>query len=150
MHCLFIGSPGDDRDSVRETFDLIGELVPPGSPAARAYWTFGLRICRGTELYRIAVAEGVIRGDERFLVPKYYVSPAVLGDEALLDEIQERVLANENWYLWWGLTSIPLKERIRLAMAEHREIERMLLSHLDGRRRPLAVQGAAPAREVAP
>ncbi|MFH9087859.1 cobalamin-dependent protein [Streptomyces sp. NPDC017673] len=28
-HCLFIGSPGDDRDSVRETFDVMSGLVPP-------------------------------------------------------------------------------------------------------------------------
>lgn len=141
MHCLFIGSPGDTRDSVRETFDVIGELVPHGSPTSHAYWTFGLRICRGTALHDIAVSEGVIRGDERFLVPKYYVSAPVLGDDALLDEIQERVLANENWYLWWGLTHISLRERIRLARAEHAEIEQMLLRHLarpDRRRRQVA------------
>jgi anaerobic magnesium-protoporphyrin IX monomethyl ester cyclase len=133
MHCLFIGSPGDDRESVFETFDLLDELVPAGSSESYAYWTFGLRICRGTTLYDVAVADGVIRGDERFLVPKYYVSSRVLGDDALLDAIQERVVANPNWYLWWGLPNISLRERIRVAQRENAEIERLVVDVL-GRR----------------
>lgn len=138
MHCLFIGSPGDDRDSVTETFDVMDALVPDGAPHSHVYWTFGLRICRGTELYHMAVREGIIRGDERFLVPKYYVSPPVLNDERLLDEIQARVLANRNWYLWWGLSSISLRERLRMAREESAAIERLILETLA--RRPSAAR----------
>jgi radical SAM superfamily enzyme YgiQ (UPF0313 family) len=134
MHCLFIGSPGDDGESVMETFDAMDALVPDGSPDSHVYWTFGLRICRGTELYRMAVQERVIRGDERFLVPKYYVSPAVLRDEPLLDRIQERVLANRNWYLWWGLGNISLRERLRMAREESAAIEQQILGILAKRR----------------
>ncbi|MGH3900182.1 MAG: B12-binding domain-containing radical SAM protein [Pseudonocardiaceae bacterium] len=144
MHCLFIGSPGDDAASVRETFDVISMLVPPGSRTARAYWTFGLRICRGTDLHRTAVAEGLVRQEERFLVPKYYVSRPVISDDDLLDDIQNRVLGNANWYLWWGLSHISLKERIRLAHGEHARIEHMLLTHLsrpDRRRAATMVVG---------
>lgn len=144
MHCLFIGSPGDDRDSVRETFSIMDELVPSGCPDGRVYWTFGLRVCRGTELYRRAIQEGLLRGDERFLVPKYYVSRAVLEDEPLLDEIQQRVLANENWYLWWGLRNISLKERLRMARQESAAIEAQILSTLERRRHPVSLGRALP------
>jgi anaerobic magnesium-protoporphyrin IX monomethyl ester cyclase len=130
MQCLFIGSPGDDRSSVLRTFDVIGELVPPDASRAKAYWTFGLRIARGTRLHDLAVAAGVIPPDQRFLVPSYYVSPAVAEDADLLVETRTRMLAHPSWYLWWGLSHVDLAQRIRLATVEHREIERMLLDHL--------------------
>lgn len=126
MHCLFIGAPGDDRDSVFETFDVMDRLVPDGGAGVHAYWTFGLRICRGTELHRRAVEEGVLHGGERFLVPKYYVSPAVLRDDRLLNDIQSRVLANGNWYLWWGLRNIPLRQRLARSFAENAALERLV------------------------
>lgn len=148
-HCLFIGSPGDDRDSVRETFDVMSELVPPGAPDAHAYWTLGLRVCRGTALHTTAVEEGQLTGDERFIVPKYYVAPEVIKDDALLDEIQERVLANDNWYLWWGLRTIGLRERIRMAREESARIEAELLTHLPERRTTRAALPLTRRREVA-
>lgn len=127
MHCLFIGSPEDDADTVFETFDVMDELVPPGHRRNRVYWTFGLRICRGTTLFDRAVSEGVVRSDERFIIPKYYVSPKVLHDEHLLDRIEARVLRNTNGYLWWGIPNISLKQRIKQAREEHRRIESLYL-----------------------
>lgn len=137
MHCLFIGSPDDDRSSIMETFDVMDELVPDGHPNHHAYWTFGLRICRGTQLYERAKRERVISADEYFIVPKYYVSPTVLQDDALLDDIEARVLANRNWYLWWGLPNISLRNRIRAAYAENARIEAAFLrrfSEIDAKR----------------
>lgn len=134
MHCLFIGSPDDTADSVSETFDVMDELVPRDSAHSRIYWTFGLRICRGTALYQRALQDGFISGDERFIVPKYYVSPAVLHDEALLCQIQERVLGNPAWYLWWGLTKISLAQRLAMAKKESHAMEEMLLSTMARRR----------------
>lgn len=141
-HCLFIGSPGDDRASVRETFDVMEQLVPPATPDVHAFWTLGLRVCRGTALHSTAVAEGMITGTERFIVPKYYCSRAVIEDDTLLDEIQARVLANDNWYLWWGLNSISLRERITMARAESERIEAELGEHLP----PLPTPPAGGAR----
>lgn len=134
MHCAFIGSPGDDRESVFETFEVMDQLVPSDCDDSRVYWTLGLRICRGTTLHRMAVDEGRLNGDERFLVPKYYISDAVLRDPQLLDDIQARVLENENWYLWWGLRNISLRQRIRQAQEENRQIEQMILATIEQRR----------------
>jgi anaerobic magnesium-protoporphyrin IX monomethyl ester cyclase len=148
MHCCFIGSPGDDRRSVFETFDVMDELVPDGHPVSHVYWTFGLRICRGTELFNIAVREGVIDGSERFIIPKYYVSPDVLHDVALLDDIEERVLRNRNWYLWWGLPNISLRDRIAMALEENRRIEELFHQRLSrgvrGPRLPVLAGGGEP------
>ena len=137
MHCLFIGSPSDDRESVMETFDVMNELVSPDVVDSHVYWTFGLRICRGTELFNIAVREELIRGDECFLVPKYYVSPQVMADDDLLEEIRQRVLCNKNWYLWWGLSSISLRERLKMAVQENLAIERLVMQHMRDRRQSL-------------
>jgi hypothetical protein len=127
----------------------MSELVPPGAPDAHAYWTLGLRVCRGTALHATAVEEGQLTGDERFIVPKYYVAPEVVQDDVLLDEIQERVLANDNWYLWWGLRTIGLRERIRMAREESARIEAELLTHLPERRRTVAALPLTHRREVA-
>lgn len=135
MHCCFLAAPGDDPASVRETLDVMERLVPSGDRQGRVYFTFGLRICRGTDLHRLAVEEGILRGDERFLVPKYYAARAVLESDETLVEIQRRVLANQNWYLWWGLSSISLRERIRMSLAENRAIEEQVLAALDRHRR---------------
>jgi anaerobic magnesium-protoporphyrin IX monomethyl ester cyclase len=133
MHCLFIGSPGDDGDSVRETFDVMDELVPADGSDSHVYWTFGLRICRGTELFNIAVREGLIQGNECFLVPKYYVSPQVRNNGELLEEIRQRVLRNKNWYLWWGLSSISLQERLEMSMRDNQAIEQLVLERIRNR-----------------
>lgn len=71
------------------------------------------------------------------------VSRAVLTDHALLDDIQDRVLTNPRWYLWWGLTNISLRERIRLASAENAAIEKLIterLANKDRGRRELVIR----------
>jgi radical SAM superfamily enzyme YgiQ (UPF0313 family) len=136
MHCLFIGAPGDDRESVRETLNAMEEMVPNGSANSRVYWTFGLRICRGTELHRMAVREHLLNGKERFLIPKYYVSRPILENDDFLEEIRRRMLANENWYLWWGLESISLRQRIDMAIRENHLTEQVVLAAMERKRQP--------------
>jgi radical SAM superfamily enzyme YgiQ (UPF0313 family) len=140
-HCLFIASPGDSRASVFETFDLIDELVPAGHPHHHAFWTLGLRIARGTNLYRIAVERGLLAPDDRLLVPRYFVEPSVVEDGALLDDIERRVLANPNWYLWWGLGSVSLRQRVLEARRERRRLEERYLEVIRTRRREVALAG---------
>jgi radical SAM superfamily enzyme YgiQ (UPF0313 family) len=130
QHCLFIGSPGDDRDSVLRTFDLMDDLVPDGHPRHRAFWTFGLRISRGTPLHRIALAEGLLGAADALLAPRFYVAPAVLADDGLLDVIQDRVVGNGNHYLWWGLPQIPLRQRLAEVRARTDGIAAAFARHL--------------------
>ncbi len=131
LHCVFLGAPGDDRDSVRECFDLLDELVPPGRPSpVRAYLSLGLRIFGGTRLYHDALRDGVLRPGQTLAVPRFYVSPQVLGDAALLDEIEARVVANGNWYLWWGLPNYSLRERVAQVQQDNARLEQLYLAAL--------------------
>jgi anaerobic magnesium-protoporphyrin IX monomethyl ester cyclase len=141
-HCLFIGSPGDSRASLFATFDLLDRLVPAGHPDHRAYWTLGQRIAPRTGLHRIAVEEGLLEPADRLLVPRYYIEPRVLADERLIDDIERRVTANLNWYLWWGLGRIPLRQRIADAQREQRRLAELYGAALAGRRREGALAAA--------
>jgi anaerobic magnesium-protoporphyrin IX monomethyl ester cyclase len=121
--CIFVGSPGESRDTVLESFDLMERLVPDDpSCHDRVSINFGYRLFKGTELHRRAVEEGVIGIHDDLAFPRYYVAPAVLYDDSLLDTIERRVVANRNWYLWWGIPHYPLRDRVRESL---REIERM-------------------------
>lgn len=126
LHCVFLGAPGDDRDSVRESLDLLDELVPPGRPApARAYLSLGLRVFAGTRLYDDALRDGLLRPGQTMAVPRFYVSPRVLDNGALLDEIEARVVANGNWYLWWGLPNYSLRERVAQVQRDNARLEQL-------------------------
>ena len=50
----------------------------------------------------------------------------MVHDDRLLNDIQARVLANGNWYLWWGLRNIPLRQRLARSFAENAALERLV------------------------
>ena len=131
MHCVFIGNPGDTKDTIRETFDVMDQLVSnqEGSKS-HVYWTLGLRICKGTDLHKIAIEQGVLKQNDELGVPRFYIAPGILEDEKLLDEIEQRVVANKNWYLWWGLPNLSLKERVRQVQRENKKMEKLYLETL--------------------
>lgn len=74
MVFLILGGPGEDKDTLRETFDALDALKPD-----KAFAVAGLRIYPGTPLRDIAVREGVIEPDDNLLIPMFYVSRAI-GD----------------------------------------------------------------------
>ncbi|MGW5699136.1 hypothetical protein ACWEWX_52935, partial [Streptomyces asiaticus] len=76
--------------------------------------------------------------------------PGVGGGLLAHDEIEERVLANDNWYLWWGLRTIGLRTRIRMAREESRRIEAELMTHLPRRGPAPTPLVATPRREDRP
>jgi radical SAM superfamily enzyme YgiQ (UPF0313 family) len=130
-HCVFLGSPGETRESLAETLDVLSELVPAtGVVGKHAYLSLGLRVFAGTRLHEIARAEGVVPEGANLAVPRFYVAPWLLEDEALLDAIEARVVANENWYLWWGIPNVPLRKRVRQVVEETRKIEALFLEAL--------------------
>lgn len=113
-HCIFIGSPGETKETILETLDTMEELVPDTKDSLhRLYVTFGYRIFKGTKLYQIALDEGIINEKDYLAVPKYYIAPNILKDDSLLDLIEEKIAGHSNWYLWWGIPNIHLKERVK-------------------------------------
>lgn len=71
MHMVFIilGGPGEDRDTLRETFDALDEISPD-----KVFAVAGIRVYPGTPLAAMAVDEGLISPDDGLLTPAFYVS----------------------------------------------------------------------------
>lgn len=126
MHCVFIGSPGETKESLNMTFDLMDDIAPSEEKiTTRVYFNFGFRIFDNTRLHEIALEEGVICKEDNLAVPKFYISPTVINDESILDLIEQRVTKHDNWYMWWGLPNISLKERVNQVKKEYRQMEEL-------------------------
>jgi radical SAM superfamily enzyme YgiQ (UPF0313 family) len=71
---LMLGAPGETRDSVATSLDFVQSL---GLDMLKI--TVGVRIYPGTEVARIAAAEGVIALDDDLLRPRFYMAPDLEG-----------------------------------------------------------------------
>jgi radical SAM superfamily enzyme YgiQ (UPF0313 family) len=125
-HCVFIGSPGETRQTIQDTFDIMDGLLPDGPDSmGRLFITLGYRIFKGNELYNIALEQGVLRRDDDLAVPRFYIAPEVLRDDSILKLIEERAVGHANRYLWWGLPAYSLTERVKQVEGEYKKMERM-------------------------
>jgi radical SAM superfamily enzyme YgiQ (UPF0313 family) len=89
-HYLLLGGPGEDEETIEESFQLMDQVDPTAVIAM-----LGVRIYPGTELEKISVSQGVIRPDSKLIYPYFYVSPK-LG-ERLSEMILEKALARKRW-----------------------------------------------------
>lgn len=89
-HYLLFGGPGESEETIDESFTLMDEVNPTAVIAMT-----GIRIFPGTELYRRALAEGMLSADTPLLEPVFYLSPQ-LG-ERLGDLVTERAVSRKNW-----------------------------------------------------
>lgn len=70
-----LGGPGETRETVEESLRFAEERIPPSDIV---FFNVGLRIFAGTELERIARAEGLLHAPRSELLrPAFYVSPHV-------------------------------------------------------------------------
>jgi radical SAM superfamily enzyme YgiQ (UPF0313 family) len=89
-HYLLFGGPGEEDETIEESFHLMDQLDPTAVIAM-----LGIRIYPGTELERIALSQRVIRQDSNLVYPHFYISPALGGK--LNKIIQEKALARKRW-----------------------------------------------------
>jgi len=89
-HYLLFGGPGEDEETIEESFQLMDQLDPTAVIAM-----LGIRIYPGTELEKISVSQGVIRPDSKLIYPYFYISPGLEG--RLSEIIQEKALARKRW-----------------------------------------------------
>jgi anaerobic magnesium-protoporphyrin IX monomethyl ester cyclase len=80
---FLIGSPGETRETVAETFDFIDRKIPKSD---LVYITNGVRIYPRTGLERSLRAEGLIAPEANLLEPFFYFSPD-LSREWYLEEL---------------------------------------------------------------
>jgi radical SAM superfamily enzyme YgiQ (UPF0313 family) len=89
-HYLLFGGPGEDSETIEESFHLMDQLDPTAVIAM-----LGIRIYPGTEMEKISIDQGVIHQDSHLIYPHFYISPK-LG-ERLKEIIQEKALARKRW-----------------------------------------------------
>jgi radical SAM superfamily enzyme YgiQ (UPF0313 family) len=89
-HYLLFGGPGEDEETIEESFHLMDQLDPTAVIAM-----LGIRIYPETEMERIALSQGIIHQDSNLIYPHFYISPALGG--RLNKIIQEKALARKCW-----------------------------------------------------
>ena len=89
-HYLLFGGPGEDEETIEESFRLMDQLDPTAIIAM-----LGIRIYPGTEMEKISLSQGVIHQDSNLIYPHFYISPAVRG--RLKEMIHEKALARNHW-----------------------------------------------------
>jgi radical SAM superfamily enzyme YgiQ (UPF0313 family) len=88
---LLLGGPGEDEETLRETFDLVDRLAPTAVIAM-----VGIRIYPSTPLKNIAVDERVIERCDDLVEPKFYISPQI-GSERLIEVTTEGAMQRNGW-----------------------------------------------------
>jgi radical SAM superfamily enzyme YgiQ (UPF0313 family) len=89
-HYLLFGGPGENQETVRESFTLMDEV----SPTAVIAMT-GIRIYPGTAIHQQALAEGVIAPGAPMLEPVFYISPSIR--DSLCAIITSLAAERKNW-----------------------------------------------------
>jgi len=89
-HYILFGAPGETGETVTATFALMDELQPTA-----VIGMTGIRIFPGTDLYRQALVEGVVREDDSMLEPVFYIAPEVR--DTLCDLVTLEAIKRTNW-----------------------------------------------------
>jgi radical SAM superfamily enzyme YgiQ (UPF0313 family) len=89
-HYLLFGGPGENRETVLESFALMDEINPIAVIAMT-----GIRVYPGTDIYRQAVVDGVIDAGSSLLEPVFYISPSIR--DSLCDIITSLSRERKNW-----------------------------------------------------
>lgn len=89
-HYLLFGGPGEDEETIEESFRLMDQLDPTALIAM-----LGIRIYPGTEMEQISLSQGVIQKDTQLIHPHFYISPALEG--RLEEIIRKKALERKRW-----------------------------------------------------
>ena len=90
-HYVIIGGPGEDMNTIEETFGFFDKIRPTAVIALA-----GLRIYPNTPLYDKAVDDNVISKERKLFEPAFYLSPA-LDAGRMLGRIAEGAAERHNW-----------------------------------------------------
>lgn len=124
-HCIFFGIPGETEKNVDETIDLMECLAPSTDWMTKVFCCLGFRVFPGIPLYDIGIKQGILSRDVNYTIPRFYCEPNIINNPNILDHIQDRVCQHKNWYLWWGLPNINLKDRVAYAKKQFIKMERL-------------------------
>jgi len=89
-HYLLFGGPGEDEETIEESFQLMDQLDPTAVIAM-----LGIRIYPGTEMEQISLTQGIIPQGTNLIYPQFYISPTLKG--RLNEVIKEKALKRNRW-----------------------------------------------------
>ena len=89
-HYLLFGGPGEDEETIEESFRLMDRLDPTAVIAM-----LGVRIYPGTEMERISRSEGILGQKSELIYPHFYISPMLGG--RLEEIVREKALQRNRW-----------------------------------------------------
>ncbi|MGM0503699.1 MAG: B12-binding domain-containing radical SAM protein [Bacteroidota bacterium] len=110
MWFFMVGGPGETKETILETFDFIDRYI---SPEDMVHITEGIRIIPNTQLYDIALEEGVISENDSVIQPMFYVSPSI-GKENLTLLLEQEIAKREN--VLNSIDTSPPPERLKQAL----------------------------------
>ncbi|OQZ02471.1 MAG: hypothetical protein B6D35_01055 [Candidatus Brocadia sp. UTAMX2] len=90
-HYIIIGGPGEDHETLQETFAFFEKINPTAVIAL-----LGLRIYPNTRLHSKSIEDGVIEKDRNLLEPAFYLSPE-MDTAAIFRNISEHARKHQNW-----------------------------------------------------
>ena len=71
-HYLLFGGPGEDEETIEESFQLMDQLDPTAVIAM-----LGIRIYPGTEMEQISISQGVIHQDSQSHLSPFLYLPSI-------------------------------------------------------------------------
>ncbi len=110
MWFFMLGGPGETEETILETFKFIDTHI---SDEDMVHITEGIRIIPDTELYNIAIQEGVISEETSVIEPMFYVSPSI-GKENLTNILNREIAKRNN--VMNSIDTAPSKELIQATM----------------------------------
>ncbi len=123
-HSLIFGGPGENRQTIQESLDLMAEIDPTAVIAM-----CGIRVFPGTKLAEVALSEDLIRTDESMLAPTFYLEKS--SRSFLFDMLYAHVEKNRHWIMPGSQINIDLRLQQKLRrfglkgpLWEHMQIRR--------------------------
>lgn len=110
MWFFMIGAPGETEETIVETFEFIDKYIYKED---MVHITEGIRIIPNTELYGIAVTQGVIAENQNVIEPMYYVDPN-LGKDNLTNILEREIAKRPN--VMNSIDTAPSKELMKAAI----------------------------------
>lgn len=89
-HYILFGGPGEDEETILETFGLMDEVDPTAVIAMT-----GIRIFPGTTIYQQALADGIITPETPLLEPAFYLATGIR--DTICDIVARETGQRKNW-----------------------------------------------------
>jgi hypothetical protein len=93
LHYFLLGGPGEDDDSLNETFSNIDKL-----DKTVLFFFCGMRIYPHTALYDIAVKERQISKSQSIIEPVFYES-RLISSNKIIHFVEEQMKERTNWII---------------------------------------------------